>query len=111
MELKTNKDGKHILQRIRRIKPFIQASLSITMKRCGNPACRCAKDGPIHEIALLTWKEKKRTCTLYIPKEFREEVDKWVKEGKLLRQLIVEMSRIQREFLITTKKSKKIKKG
>ena len=103
----TNNQGKRILERIRKVKPFIQASFTITKKRCGNPYCRCAKEGPIHEAALLTWKEGKRTQTLYVPVEFREEVAKWVQEGKTLRRLIAEMSKAQRDFLINKKKSTK----
>ena len=103
----TSDEGKQILKRIRKINPFVQASLSITKKRCGNPKCRCAKEGPIHEAALLTWKEGKRTHTLYVPMELRREVAKWVEEGKLLKRLIAEMSKAQREFLMSKKKSNK----
>ena len=103
----TNDQGKQILERIRKVKPFIQASFTITKKRCGNPYCRCSKEGPIHEAALLTWKEDKRTQTLYVPIEFREEVAKWVQEGKILKRLIAEMSKAQRDFLINKKKSMK----
>lgn len=103
----TSDQGKQILERIRKIKPFIQASFTITKKRCGNPYCRCAKEGPIHEAALLTWKEAKRTQTLYVPVEFREEVARWVQEGKILKRLITKMSKAQREFLINKKKSMK----
>jgi len=103
----TNDQGKQILKRIRKVKPFIQASFTITKKRCGNPSCKCAKEGPIHEAALLTWKEGKRTQTLYVPVEFREEVAKWVQEGKILKRLIAQMSKAQRNFLISKKKSMK----
>ncbi|MFQ5904312.1 MAG: DUF6788 family protein [Candidatus Binatia bacterium] len=103
----TSDEGKQILKRIGKINPFVQASLSITKKRCGNPKCRCSKEGPIHEAALLTWKEAKRTRTLYIPMELRREVAKWVEEGKLLKRLIAEMSKAQREFLMSKKKSNK----
>ena len=103
----TNDQGKQILERIRKVKPFVQASFTITKKRCGNPYCRCAKEGPIHEAALLTWKGGNRTQTLYVPVEFREEVAKWVQEGKILKRLIAEMSKAQRDFLINKKKSMK----
>ena len=101
----TSEQGKQVLERIRKVKPFIQASFTITKKRCGNPYCRCAKEGPTHEAALLTWKEGKQTQTLYIPIEFREEVARWVQEGKILKRLIAEMSKAQREFLISKKKN------
>ena len=99
--------GKVALDRLRKIKPFIQASLSLTKKRCGNPRCRCAKEGPLHEVALLTWKQQKRTRTLYVPMELRQEVETWVQEGKLLKRLVAEVSQAQREFLTSKKKSSK----
>ena len=105
--LMTNQKGKRILQRLGRMKPFIQASLSITQKRCGNPRCRCVDEGPIHQTALLTWKEGQRTRTLYVPIEFREEVAKWVEEGKTLRRLIAEMSEAQRDFLMDLRRKRR----
>ena len=107
----TNYRGKMALERLRKIKPFVQASLSITKKRCGNPRCRCAQEGPLHEVALLTWKEEKRTRTLYVPIELRQEVERWVQEGKLLKRLVAEVSEAQREFLTSKKQSRKSKKG
>ena len=105
--LMTNERGKAALEGIRKIKPFIQASLNVTKKRCGNPRCHCAQEGPIHEVSLLTWKEQNRTRTLYIPIELRQEVDRWVQEGKLLKRLMAEVSQAQREFLTMKKKSRK----
>jgi len=107
----TNERGKIALESLRKIKPFIQASLTVTKKRCGNPKCRCAEEGPLHEVALLTWKEENRTRTLYVPVELRQEVEKWVQEGKLLKRLVAEVSQAQREFLTSKKKSRKSKKG
>lgn len=107
----TNERGEMALDRLRRIKPFIQASLNLTKKRCSNPRCRCSQEGPLHEVALLTWKEEKRTRTLYVPMELREEVEKWVQEGKLLKRLVAEVSQAQKEFLILKKKRRKRNKG
>jgi hypothetical protein len=107
-KLNTNEQGKQALSRIRKIEPFIQGSLTVTMKRCGNPKCRCASQGPIHETALLTWKEGKVTKTLYVPISLRKEVAKWVEEGKLLKKLINEMSEAQRNVLQTEREKKKV---
>ena len=109
--LMTNERGKRALDRLRKIKPFVQASLNLTKKRCGNPRCRCFQEGPLHEVALLTWKEEKRTRTLYVPIALRQEVGKWVQEGKLLKRLMAEVSQAQREFLTSMKKRRKSKKG
>jgi len=107
----TNTRGRRALERLRKIKPFVQASLTVTKKRCGNPRCRCAQEGPLHEVALLTWKEEKRTRTVYVPIELRQEVERWVQEGKLLKRLVAEVSQAQREFLTSKKKSRKSNKG
>lgn len=107
----TNERGKIALERLRKIKPFVQGSFSFTKKRCGNPRCRCAQEGPLHEVALLTWKEENRTRTLYVPVELRQEVEKWVQEGKLLKHLMAEVSQAQKEFLTSKKKLRKSNKG
>ena len=109
--LTTNERGRIALERLRQIKPFVQGSLSFTKKRCGNPRCRCAQEGPLHEVALLTWKEENRTRTLYVPVELRQEVEKWVQEGKLLKRLVAEVSQAQKEFLTSKKKLRKSNKG
>lgn len=106
----TTDQGKRILERIRKTKPFVQASLSITKKRCGNPACRCAQEGPTHETALLTWKEGQCTQSLYIPVALRQEVARWVKEGKHVKGLMAQMSMAQLEFLIHKKRRLKSRK-
>ena len=104
--IETNRPGRDILNLIRKIKPFIQGSLTETVKCCGNPKCRCAKDGPIHKVILLTWKEGKKTKSLYVPPQLKHEVLKWIGEGKKLRHLIGEMSQAQRTFLTERKKKK-----
>lgn len=107
MNLHTSPVGKNILEQVRRVGPFIEASLTVTRKRCGRLRCRCAQEGPIHETALLTWKEKTVTHTLYVPVDMREEVRTWVDNWKLLRSLINQMSQEQRRFLIQKKMAKK----
>ncbi|MGH7645812.1 MAG: DUF6788 family protein [Gemmatimonadales bacterium] len=99
--LPTTPAGRRVLTRIRAIRPFLEGSLTITTKRCGNPRCRCAEAGPIHETALLTWKEQTTTCTLHVPLALRAEVTAWVDEAKRLKQLIHAMSAAQRAFLVT----------
>ena len=103
----TDEEGRKVLREIRRIKPFIMGSLSTTKKRCGNPKCRCATEGPIHETVLLTWKENNITRTMYVPIELREEVAACVEEAKRLKGLMKEMSEAQKEFLKAKRKSKR----
>lgn len=102
--LATSPAGQRILARLRTIGPFLEGSLTISTKRCGRPTCRCATVGPIHETALLTWKEQQKTCTLYIPIAWREEVAAWVGDCQRLKELIRTMSAAQRAFLITQRR-------
>ncbi len=96
----TNAAGQRILARLRGIGPFLEGSLTVTTKRCGKPTCRCVEAGPLHEAAVLTWKEVGTTRTLHVPIALREAVAAWVAEGKRLKQLSHEMSVAQRAFLI-----------
>ncbi len=94
-----NKKTERILDQIHAIGPFVMASLTVTKKRCANPDCRCSQEGPIHEVALLTWKENQKTHTMYIRIDDRKEVKRWVTEGKRLKRLIKAMSEAQRKTL------------
>ncbi|MBI4832275.1 MAG: hypothetical protein HY801_12155 [Candidatus Lindowbacteria bacterium] len=94
-----SKQTERILDKIHAIGPFVMASLTVTKKRCSNPNCRCSQEGPIHEVALLTWKESQRTHTMYIRIDDRKEVRGWVAEGKRLKRLIKAMSEAQRKTL------------
>jgi len=101
----TNAAGRKLLKRLAQRGPFLPASLTVTRTRCGNPRCRCAREGPIHETALLTWKEDGKTRTLHVPRELRSEVAQWIEEWKKLKRLIDAMAAAQRQFLQTRKKS------
>ncbi len=102
----TSAAGQRILARLRGVGPFLEGSLTITTKRCGKPACRCVEAGPIHEAAVLTWKEAGTTRTLHVPIALRETVAAWVEEGKRLKQLRHEMAVAQRAFLMAQRRQR-----
>jgi len=102
----TSAAGQRILARLRGVGPFLEGSLTITTKRCGKPACRCVEAGPIHEAAVLTWKEEGTTRTLHVPIALRETVAAWVEEGKRLKQLSHEMAVAQRAFLMAQRRQR-----
>jgi hypothetical protein len=104
--LRTSAAGQRILARLRAIGPFLEGSLTITTKRCGKPTCRCVEAGPIHEGAVLTWKEAGTTRTLHVPIALREAVAAWVAEGKRLKELSHEMAVAQRAFLIAQRRER-----
>lgn len=102
---RTTAAGRRLLAQFRTLGPFLEGSLTLTTKRCGRPTCRCVAEGPLHEAALLTWKEAGTTQTLHVPIALREEVAAWVDEGKRLKQLIHAMSAAQRAFLIAQRRA------
>src|SRR5713226_4465552 len=102
----TSAVGQRILARLRTIRPFLDGSLTITTKRCGKLTCRCVEAGPIHEAAVLTWKEEGTTHTLHVPRPLRDEVAAWVGEGKRLKELSHEMTLAQRAFLIAQRRQR-----
>jgi len=107
----TNAAGRKVLERLARIEPFLPASLTVTRTRCGNPRCRCAREGPIHQTALLTWKEGGKTRTLHVPVGLRDEVAQWIVEWKKLKKLVERMGAAQRQFLQTRKRNIKKPSG
>jgi len=106
-KLVTNAQGKRTLKALRKTRPFLPASMTLTLRKCGNSRCRCAKEGAIHETALLTWKEDNTTHTLYVPRELRPQVQEWIDEWKRLKKLIAQMGAAQRACLQTLKKKRR----
>jgi len=102
----TSPAGQRILARLRTLGPFLEGSLTVSTKRCGRSTCRCATEGPLHETALLTWKEDGTTRTLHVPIALREDVAAWVEEARRLKQLRQEMSVAQRAFLIAQRRQR-----
>jgi len=96
----TSKHGERILEQLRKVGPFLSASFVVRNKRCGREDCRCAKEGPIHPTANLTWKEHGKTQTLHVPKELIEEVEQWVEQWRVLKKLVQKMSQEQRKHLV-----------
>ena len=104
-DTQTNAKGKQVLEQIRHIGPFLPATLTITKKKCGNPNCRCAKQGPKHETALLTWKKDGVTRTLHVPHELRDQVAAWTAEWRKLKSLIEKAGNAQRQYFKTRRVS------
>ena len=100
----TNPAGRKVLERFARLGPFLPASFTVTRTRCGNPRCRCAREGAIHQTALLTWKEGGKTHSLHVPVALRGEVAQWIAQWRKLKNLIERMGEAQRQFLQTRKK-------
>jgi len=80
------------LKQLSRCKPLVAASLCKVNRRCGNPNCKCAR-GEFHTAHVLTYKVKRKTRVVHVPKDMVEEVKRWVKEHKRVKGLIREISK------------------
>jgi hypothetical protein len=74
--------------------PVLAASLALVHKRCGKPSCACHHGGPRHPAHHLTFKQGKKTRTVYVPQDLLAEVQAWVTEHQRLKSLLSEISQL-----------------
>jgi hypothetical protein len=72
--------------------PFIIGSLVKIQRRCGNPNCRCVREGPKHPAHLLTTKVHGKTRAIYVPVDMVEEVRQWCRQYCEIKADIQEVS-------------------
>jgi hypothetical protein len=97
------------LKKLRQVNPFLTGSVSIIARECGNKNCKCAK-GEKHESLYLTYKDRGKTRTIYIPVDLEEDVKEWVKEYVRIKEWIREVSEVQRKIIrqyVTEKRARK----
>ncbi len=73
------------LKRLGRCGPFVAGSL--------NRVEHTGKSGTVSVSYLLTFKEKGKTRTVYVPKDMVPEVEQWVKQYREVKKLMAEISR------------------
>ena len=99
------------LKKLAAAKPFIAGTVVEYEKVCGNPRCKCAT-GDKHRAQHLTYKdENQKTVSVYISADMLEEVKKWTEEHKRVKDLLQEISDLQREILRRHAMEKRLKKG
>lgn len=74
--------------------PLLAASLAQVKKRCGQPSCSCHHGGPLHPAHHLTFTERGKTRTVYVPQDLLTEVQLWVQEYQRLKVLSHEISQL-----------------
>lgn len=87
-----------LVKRLKAVCPVINGSVVQGDWKCKVSGCRC-QNGKLHTAVTLTWKEEKKTRTLYIPIDLREEVKEWNEEYKRIKGLIEEISELNREII------------
>ncbi len=80
--------------------PVLAGSLVRIAKHCGRAGCHCQK-GDKHVGWYLTRPVHGKTQTTYVPQELRPEVHGWIQEHRRLKQLVAEISELNRALIRT----------
>lgn len=88
-----------MIKKLRKITPFIDGSTVKTARTCGNKEhCHCLT-GDKHESYYLTYKEKQKTVSIYIPVDIEAQVQQWAKEYRRLKEIVKEVCRLQKAII------------
>ena len=87
------------LQKITTLNPWIEGSFVSTSRFCGKKNCACHHGGSKHPVFYVTWKEKGKTVSLYVPRKLENDVRRWVQNYQKLKELIREVSDIQKQII------------
>jgi hypothetical protein len=90
---------RRFLKQIISFEPWIEGTFVSTSRRCGKKNCACHQGRTRHPVLYLTWKEKGKTLSLYVPKRWEMEVRTWVDNYKKLKALIREVTLLQRQLI------------
>lgn len=88
-----------LLQTMAPLRPWIEGSLVSTSRLCGKKNCACHHGGSKHPVLYVTWKEKGKTVSLYIPRKLENDVRRWVQNYRKLKDLTGEVSDIQKQII------------
>jgi hypothetical protein len=91
--------------------PFIIGSLVKIQRRCGNPNCRCGREGPKHPAHLLTTKVNGKTKTIYVPVDMVQEVRQWCRQYRDIKANIKEVSDCCEQIIRLHTKEKRARSG
>jgi len=78
--------------------PVLSGSLVRIAKHCGRAGCHCQK-GEKHVGWYLTRQVNGKTQTTYVPQELVEEVHGWIAEHRRIKQLVAEISELNRALI------------
>lgn len=76
------------------IKRFIKARLKKLIPRCPPLAATLGKTSGPYEGYHITFKQKGKTKTIYVPKDLKEEVESCIQEHKRIRKLLQEITQL-----------------
>jgi Family of unknown function (DUF6788) len=99
--LKQSLEAKRLkpIQKINTLIPWVEGSFVSTSRFCGKKNCICHHGGSKHPVVYVTWKEKGKTVSLYVPRRLERDVRRWIQNYKKVKDLIREVSEIQKQII------------
>ena len=84
------------------LRQILRGSLVTRYRRCGRASCHCAAEGDLgHGPAyyLMVTVAPRQTLQIYVPKEHKRAVERWIENFRLARERLEEISTLNRELL------------
>ena len=83
---------------------FFEGTLAVTERMCGSKVCPC-KRGKKHKAMYLTWKEERKTKSMYVPVKKQTEALVLSENYKKLKKIIRELSELHKTALVQKEKT------
>lgn len=100
-----------LLGQLAGIGPFVDGSLVKVKRRCGNKNCKCYLKDEKHQSYYLHYKVRGVTKAVYVPVDMEDTVRQWSENYKILKEVVAEISRIDKEIIRRHVAEKRLKKG
>ena len=98
------KDLLSKLSKIINYSEYIHANLTIAKRSCGNPRCKCVREGKKHvSLYLTTIRKDGKRKSIYIPKRLEKEVEAAVERYFKIKGILEEVSDINLSRLLSKK--------
>jgi hypothetical protein len=99
------------LKQLQTTKPILAASLVEFHKACGVPSCHCMRGGAKHRSQHLTFKDRGRSRSVYVPLDLIAEVRSWIEEHRRLKRLLGEINLLTLALVRTHVRHRQRKQG
>ena len=91
---------KALLRKLPDLEAILKGSLIERYKRCGKPGCKCARGrghGPKYYLSIS--RTGVRPLMEYVPQEYHDQVQEYLANHQRVREILAEISAINRELL------------
>jgi len=89
-----------LLRRLPNLEAIVKGSLIERYKRCGKAGCKCAQGpghGPKYYLSMSRTGQRPRMD--YVPQEYLDQVQEYLANHRLVREILDEISQINQELL------------